>query len=99
MYNHFGSKLDKICQTLKQIKNDEPKWKVLVFCQWENLEKKIAQSFDYYNFNYKRLPRNIYQQNRILQSFQNNEATEFGESPEILLMSFETKWSGWNLYA
>jgi SNF2 family DNA or RNA helicase len=100
-YDQYGTKIRRICETLRQIKNDFPGKKAIVFCQWLELENKIADSFRTYGFRFSQLKGTAYQKNNIVTAFQNDEEVQDGDewfpSPEILLMSLETAASGANL--
>ncbi|CAD7955549.1 unnamed protein product [Amoebophrya sp. A120] len=97
-YDHFGSKIQRICEVLKQIKKDDPGSKAIVFCQWTDLMKKIDAAFKVYQFKSRMLNKaNANTQNKVVRCFQKDKADEYGESPEILLMSLENKASGTTL--
>ncbi|CAD7961412.1 unnamed protein product [Amoebophrya sp. A120] len=96
-FHHFGSKIEAVCKELRRIKVEFPGEKVIVFVQWAGIENKLATAFTKYNFNYMQLHGGSYKQNRIINSFKEDASSEFGESPEILLLSLETQASGTDL--
>eukprot|EP00392_Amoebophrya_sp_AT5.2_P010988 g11063.t1 len=72
-FDHFGSKIEAVCRTLKNIKSTDPTSKAIVYVQFSDLAQKLGRAFRAYSFNYKVLGRgNAYTQNRILHSFQND---------------------------
>jgi len=99
-YARYGTKIKTICETLTKIKRDDPKAKVIVFCQWQNLQKKIAAALKEFKFKYSVVEGTVHKKNRVLSAFQNDEPQEDGScSPEILLMSLESAASGANCTA
>eukprot|EP01063_Lacrimia_lanifica_P026182 TRINITY_DN3485_c0_g1_i1.p1 TRINITY_DN3485_c0_g1~~TRINITY_DN3485_c0_g1_i1.p1 ORF type:complete len:1378 (+),score=428.83 TRINITY_DN3485_c0_g1_i1:1122-5255(+) len=98
-WSKYGSKIQSICETLREVKKKDPKAKVIVFCQWKSLQDKIADAFEEYKFRFSTIEGTVYQQNRVLGSFQNDEPSEFGDAPEILLLNLEVAASGANCTA
>eukprot|EP01063_Lacrimia_lanifica_P028433 TRINITY_DN4152_c0_g1_i1.p1 TRINITY_DN4152_c0_g1~~TRINITY_DN4152_c0_g1_i1.p1 ORF type:complete len:1382 (+),score=305.65 TRINITY_DN4152_c0_g1_i1:60-4148(+) len=99
-WSKYGSKIQKICETLRQVKFDDPKAKVIVFCQWQSLQNKIARAFKKYKFRFSVIEGSTAKQNRVLTSFQNDAPLDDGgPAPEILLLNLEFAASGANCTA
>eukprot|EP00435_Cladocopium_sp_Y103_P061078 s444_g22.t1 len=87
-----GSKVLALATHLQGIAPGE---KVLVFCQWEDLKKHIAETLQTMGVPHLQLSGNIYQRSDILRRFQ--DETQDGE--RVLLLSLEHAASGTNLTA
>lgn len=92
MAKKAGSKLAALAMHLQSIKSGE---KVLVFCQWEDLKKHIAETLETMRVPHLQLSGNIYKRSDILRRFQ--ETTE--DAAQVLLLSLEHAASGTNLTA
>eukprot|EP00930_Biecheleria_cincta_P037036 TRINITY_DN25398_c0_g1_i1.p1 TRINITY_DN25398_c0_g1~~TRINITY_DN25398_c0_g1_i1.p1 ORF type:complete len:1093 (+),score=209.35 TRINITY_DN25398_c0_g1_i1:69-3347(+) len=87
----FGSKLVAIGQTLKQIRQKDPKAKAIVFVQWKELEVLIGEALTKMGIDHIRLRGSTVQRSRLIANFQ-----ELPE-PAVLLQSLENSASGANL--
>eukprot|EP00747_Dinoflagellata_sp_TGD_P072125 gnl/TRDRNA2_/TRDRNA2_157342_c1_seq1.p1 gnl/TRDRNA2_/TRDRNA2_157342_c1~~gnl/TRDRNA2_/TRDRNA2_157342_c1_seq1.p1 ORF type:complete len:390 (+),score=70.35 gnl/TRDRNA2_/TRDRNA2_157342_c1_seq1:37-1170(+) len=90
----FGSKLAAIAARLREIGRAGEK--VIVFCQWEDLKRKVADSLGVLGITHFQLTGNVYQRSEVIRRFQE----ERGEgSTHVLLLSLEHSASGTNLTA
>ncbi|CAD7961410.1 unnamed protein product [Amoebophrya sp. A120] len=96
-YHHFGSKIQKICDVLVRIRDESPEDKVIVFVQFPSIQQKLASAFAYYDFNFMELCGPVHKQNRIMNSFKFDAVSEYGPSPDILLLNMSTAASGSDL--
>lgn len=87
-----GSKLVALATHLQGIAPGE---KVLVFCQWEDLKKHIAETLQTMGVPHLQLSGSIYQRSDILRRFQD----ETQDGARVLLLSLEHAASGTNLTA
>jgi len=84
-----GSKLRRVCEVIMDIigKDDH----MLVFCQWEELKKKIAEVFAKRDIKYCTLKGSPQQRCTIIKNFQ------AGKTARVMLLSLEDSASGTNL--
>lgn len=88
-----GTKIDAICEQLRDIKRQDPTAKAIVFCQFPTLQTKIAGEFRRRGFPYRTLEGSVETRNRELAAFQQLEGSS-SSSPEVLLLNLETQASG-----
>eukprot|EP00397_Hematodinium_sp_SG-2012_P004112 GEMP01004123.1.p1 GENE.GEMP01004123.1~~GEMP01004123.1.p1 ORF type:complete len:1077 (+),score=243.78 GEMP01004123.1:175-3405(+) len=87
----IGSKLRAVADTLKDIvKKNE---RVLVFCQWEDLKKKVAEAFTKLKVDFCVVQGNAFTRCTAIAKFQD------GTSEPVMLLSLEDSASGTNLTA
>lgn len=90
----FGSKLAAMAERLQEISRKGEK--AIVFCQWEDLKRKIAEALSAFGIQHFQLSGNIYQRGDVIRRFQG----ESGENATpVLLLSLEHSASGTNLTA
>jgi len=87
----FGSKLVKICETLKEIQRKDPEAKAIVFVQWKVLETLVGESLRGMGIEFARLTGTTVSRSRLIAEFQENA------TPRVLLQSLENSASGANL--
>ncbi|CAJ1351070.1 unnamed protein product [Effrenium voratum] len=86
-----GTKLAALAAHLQDISRSE---KVLVFCQWEDLKRRISDALGSSGVPHVQLSGNVWQRADTLRRFQ-----EDGEDSRVLLLSLEHSASGTNLTA
>jgi len=90
----FGSKLAAIVSRLQDIERKGEK--AIVFCQWEDLKRKVASALSACQVRHFELAGNIYQRGEVIRRFQEDR----GETAIcVLLLSLEQSASGTNLTA
>jgi len=88
-----GTKLNLLAQKLREIHEQDPSAKVIVFSQWQVIEAKVAGALTSYRIPFLRTqPRK--DSGEALRQFQDDES-----SPYVLLLSLESAASGSNLQA
>eukprot|EP00931_Biecheleriopsis_adriatica_P101009 TRINITY_DN76239_c0_g1_i1.p1 TRINITY_DN76239_c0_g1~~TRINITY_DN76239_c0_g1_i1.p1 ORF type:complete len:1118 (-),score=174.71 TRINITY_DN76239_c0_g1_i1:19-3201(-) len=92
----YGSKLHRVTQVLLDILEASSDNRVIVFCQFADLELLIASAFTEYGISHARLSaaRNIFEQTSVLEQFQTRSGSQ-----RVLLLSLEQSASGTNLTA
>jgi SNF2 family DNA or RNA helicase len=90
----FGSKLALMTARLQAIK--EQGEKAIVFCQWEDLKRKIADALGAIGLSYFELCGNVYQRSEVIRQFQEESGPD---TAHVLLLSLENSASGTNLTA
>jgi len=90
----FGSKLAAMAARLTAIR--EQGEKAIVFCQWEDLKRKIADALGAIGLSHLELSGNVYQRSEVIRCFQEDNGAN---TASILLMSLENSASGTNLTA
>mmetsp|Transcript_87401 Transcript_87401/g.280337 ORF Transcript_87401/g.280337 Transcript_87401/m.280337 type:complete len:1001 (-) Transcript_87401:1164-4166(-) len=89
-----GSKLAAIALRLREISGKGEK--AIVFCQWEDLKRKVASALGELGIPHFQLAGNVHQRGEVIRRFQE----ERGEgSTSVLLLSLESAASGANLTA
>ena len=68
-FRKYGSKLRHIVEKIEEIKRDDPGTKILVFCQWEVLKRKIAAAFHDFKLNAVSLEGSTGRKNLIIEKF------------------------------
>lgn len=94
-YAAYGSKLQRVVQTLLELRAAEPEARVLLYVQWADLEGKIAAALQEFDVPHARLVscKDIFERRDVLEAFQG------GTGPEVLLLSLEQAASGAHLTA
>lgn len=94
-WSKYGSKLKGIVETLHQVHGEDETDKVIVFCQWRNLEVKISESLTEFGIPHLRLSPDIdlFERRRVLETFQDPDNTE----SRVLMLSLDGHASGTNL--
>lgn len=93
-FDKYGTKLAKIVETLKRLCEEDASNRVILFCQWKALEKKIDAALREFAVPFLRLSGNAVARGRTLSLFQGERSAE-----RVLLMSLENSASGSNLTA
>jgi len=92
--SRFGSKLAAIAARLQAIKVQGEK--AIVFCQWEDLKRKIADALSTIGLDHFELSGNVYQRSEVIRRFQEESGPGVAH---VLLLSLEHSASGTNLTA
>jgi SNF2 family DNA or RNA helicase len=90
----FGSKLAAIAARLQAIKAQGEK--AIVFCQWEDLKRKVAAALGLIGLDYFELSGNVYKRSEVIRRFQEETGPDVAH---VLLLSLEHSASGTNLTA
>lgn len=90
----FGSKLAAMAAHLQEIGRKGEK--AIVFCQWEDLKRKIADALGAFGIAYFQLEGSIYKRGESLRRFQEERGEDV---TRVLLLSLEHSASGTNLTA
>lgn len=90
----FGSKLAAMAAHLQEIGRKGEK--AIVFCQWEDLKRKIADALGAFGIAYFQLEGSIYKRGEALRRFQEERGEDV---TRVLLLSLEHSASGTNLTA
>ncbi|CAD7938833.1 unnamed protein product [Amoebophrya sp. A120] len=106
-YGTFGSKIQKICFLLRQIRTQDSNGKVIVFCQSESLLEIVANALSSLGFAFIHCEGGPAEQSAALEAFQtgNSDVLEVNtrqrtfQSTYILLLSMQKMSAGANLTA
>eukprot|EP00930_Biecheleria_cincta_P017217 TRINITY_DN13753_c0_g2_i3.p1 TRINITY_DN13753_c0_g2~~TRINITY_DN13753_c0_g2_i3.p1 ORF type:complete len:983 (-),score=147.32 TRINITY_DN13753_c0_g2_i3:343-3291(-) len=89
----FGTKLAKVVEQARKIRESEPHAKCVVFVQWDALLIKVHEALAESGLPCLRLKGNIFSRQQTLRRFEESPAMEHA----FLLLSLETSTSGMNL--
>lgn len=92
-----GSKLDRMAEILQQILDGSKDDRIIIFCQFADLEERISVALRAVGANHVRLSetRSVFEQTAMLEGFQQRR----DEQSRVLLLSLEQSASGTNLTA
>lgn len=89
-----GSKIARLLTFLKDLEDKEPDAKVILFVQWEDLKKKVANALRESGVEHASLGGSIWSRQRTIERFQNGPICDSGR---VLLLSSQDSASGTNL--
>lgn len=94
-YAAYGSKLQRVVQTILELREAEPEARILLYVQWVDLEGRIAAALEEFGVSHSRLIscKDIFERRDVLEAFQG------GTGPKVLLLSLEQAASGAHLTA
>lgn len=92
-----GTKLDKIADAIQQIVNGSEEERIIIFCQFADLEERISIALRAVGIRHVRLSetRSVFEQTAMLEDFQQKR----DDASRVLLLSLEQSASGTNLTA
>lgn len=90
----FGSKLPAIVRKVRQIESNGEK--VIIFCQWEDLKRKVATALTEFGVAHWELAGNVYKRGEVIRRFQEERGVDV---TKVLLLSLDHCASGTNLTA
>lgn len=94
-YSGYGAKLATLCDKLLQLRAEDSTAKVILFVQFEDLQRKTAKALQEFGLGVVQLQGNVSQRAKVIDEWQNNPSSE----KFVLLLSLEQNASGTNLQA
>jgi len=94
-YDRYGTKLAVLMSKLEQIRSDDPRAKVILFVQFDDLKRKVASALTDFSIPVVLLHGSVAQRANTIYDWQNNATS----SSFVLLLSLAQSASGTNLTA
>lgn len=91
LINQYGTKLGNLVNHLNSLKSKEPKFKAIIFSQWDSLLSLVSNVLDKNNINNLNCKGSIFIKNNVLKKFKEDE------NFNILMLSSTNAASGINL--
>ena len=93
-FGDFGSKLAHVVHCLHSIRKDDPRAKCLIYCQFDNLQNKVAEALERYGIGNISLSGNAEALAVKIKHFQNPQNLD----KWVLMCSLRKKAAGMNLF-
>lgn len=102
LVRRFGTKLGLMVEKLREVAGAGEK--AIVFCQWEDLKRKLAEALEAFGVAHLELKGGVYQRNETIRRFQDErgdgeQSTQGPDFARVLLLSLEQSASGTDLSA